>query len=90
MRHLQQLRHLGRRLVVRRKHIIHVLFETVVVQLSPLLDFAWHLLFDVFDVVGGAVGAFEGFPGVEEGDSLLSVVISERGLLRIVVVLPLL
>lgn len=48
--HLQQLRHLRRRLVVRREDVIHVLFEAVIVELSPLLDFAGHLFVDFFDV----------------------------------------
>lgn len=73
VRHLQQLRHLRRRLVVRREYVIHVLFEAVVVELSPLLDFAGHLLLDFFDVRGGAVGAFEGFPGIQESDALEDV-----------------
>lgn len=50
VRHLQQLRHLRCRLVVGREHVIHILFEAVVVELSPLFDFARHLLFDFFDV----------------------------------------
>ena len=70
VRHLQQLRHLGRRLVVGGEDVIHVLLEAVVVELPPLLDLAGHLLVDFFNVRRGAVGAFEGFPGVEEGDAL--------------------
>ena len=50
VRHFQQLRHLRRRLVVCREHVIHVLLEAVVVELSPLFDFARHLLIDFFDV----------------------------------------
>ena len=64
VRHLQQLRHLRRRLVVRGENVIHVLFEAVVVELPPLLDFPGHLLVDCCDVCGRAVGAFEGLPGV--------------------------
>ena len=48
--HLQQLRHLCRGRVVCREHIIHVLLEAVVVELSPLLDLAGHLLVDFFNV----------------------------------------
>ena len=70
MRHLQQLRHLCRGLVVCRENIIHVLLEAVVVELSPLFDLAGHLLVDFFNVRGRAVGAFEGFPGIQEGDAL--------------------
>lgn len=72
MRHLQQLGHLGRRLVVGREDVVHVLLEAVLaVELPPLLDPARHLPVDVVDVAGGAVGAFEGFPGGEEGDALV-------------------
>ena len=70
MRHLQQLRHLGCRLVVGGEHIIHVLLETVVVQFSPLLDLSWHLFFDFLYVFNRAVRGFERLPGVEKGDSL--------------------
>ena len=75
MRHLEQLRHLGRRLVVRGEDVVHVLLEAVVVELPPLLDPTGHLLVDLFNVRGRAVGAFEGFPGVEEGDALWGVLV---------------
>lgn len=72
VRHLQQLGHLGRRLVVGREDVVHVLLEAVLaVELPPLLDPARHLPVDVVDVAGGAVGAFEGSPGGEEGDALV-------------------
>lgn len=72
MGHLQQLGHLGRRLVVGREDVVHVLLEAVLaVELPPLLDPARHLPVDVVDVAGGAVGAFEGSPGGEEGDALV-------------------
>ena len=50
VRHLQQLRHLRRRLIVRREDVIHVLFKAVVIELPPLLDFAGHLLVDILNV----------------------------------------
>ena len=52
MRHLEQFRHLGRRLVVGGEDVIHVLLEAVVVELSPLLDLAGHLPVDFFNVRG--------------------------------------
>lgn len=71
VRHLQQLGHLGRRLVVGREDVVHVLLEAVLAVEPPaLLDPARHLAVNLFDVPGGAVGAFEGSPGGEEGDAL--------------------
>lgn len=71
MRHLQKLEILRRRLAIVREEIVHILLETLVVELSPLLDFARHLFLHRGDILGCAVRFFKRFPRVEEGDSLI-------------------
>lgn len=72
---LQQLEHPRIRLLVRREDVVHILLVAVVVQLSPLLDLARHLHFNLLDVCRGAVGILERFPGVEKDNSLCYVLI---------------
>ena len=57
-------------MIIRRKDVVHVLLETVVVVLSPLLDASWHLLVDLLDIFSRAVGGFERLPGIEKRNTL--------------------
>ena len=70
MRLLHQACKVGCMLVVGREEVVHVFLIAVVVQLSALLDLSGHLGLHLFNVGPTAVGVFEGFPGIEEGDPL--------------------
>ena len=76
MGHLEELEILGGGFAVVREEVIHVLLETVVVELPPLLDFARHLLLHLLHLDCGAVRGFEGFPRVQKSDSLIQVLVS--------------
>ena len=73
---LQKLGQIRSRLIVRRKHIVHVLFVSIVVQLATFLDPSWHLFFDLVDVRGGPVRVFEGSPCIEQFHALFVLLAS--------------
>lgn len=69
--HLQYLQVLCRGLSIVGEEIVHVLFKTVIVELSSLFDFTRHLFLYTFNVIGRPVRIFERLPGVQKSNSLI-------------------
>lgn len=70
MRPRQKATKLRRLHIIRREHIIHVLLETIVIQLPPPLHLPRHLLLDILDILRVIMRGLKRASGIQQRDVL--------------------